>query len=82
MGCICLSALLVKRHSDRLLAVVDLDVATSEGLVSAVIVNDHFAAAFVPDPDAEGVIASRVKVLCPEHELVASARPSVTVYRA
>ena len=34
---------------------MDLDIATSKGLVGAVIVNDHFAAVLVPDLDAEGV---------------------------
>ena len=55
------STLLAKRRSVRLVARADLDLAASEGLVGAVVVNDHFAGVLVPDLDTERVIASRVK---------------------
>ena len=52
--------LLANRRSIRRVARVDLDPAASEGLVGAVVVNDHLAGVLVPDLDTERVIASRI----------------------
>ncbi len=71
-------SLAARPHS---LLVLDLDIAAADRLVKAIVVDDNLIAPrdLVPNPDPEGVVAARIEIFGPEHELVALAWPRVAV---